>query len=123
MAPKSLSAFVAAMLTISLAAPLSAQKKIERRLPWHLHSILHVPAGSGERILDHRRRALRVCLGIIRRELRSGNSLPGPGHLCAELRQRNICVAAGAYVAPQITAFAGARERGDHQHQRDRVYG
>src|SRR5438552_19192136 len=42
---------------VSCTADRGLHRKIERRLPWHLHSILHIPAGSGERILDNRRRA------------------------------------------------------------------
>jgi len=41
-APKSLSALVAAMLTISLASPLAAQKKIERRLPLGMEGAFRV---------------------------------------------------------------------------------
>src|SRR5690242_13480904 len=35
---------------VPFAADRGFHRKIERRLPRHLHSILHVPAGSGERI-------------------------------------------------------------------------
>src|SRR5260370_11098302 len=43
---------------VPFAADRGFHRKIERRLPWHLHSILHVPARSCERILDYTRRAL-----------------------------------------------------------------
>ena len=101
------------------AADRGFHRKIKRRLPWHLHAILQVPTGSGERILDHRSRTLRIRLGIMRWELRSGSALPCPGHVRAGLDCRDLFVAPGAYVAAQITAFAGARERGDHQQHGD----
>src|ERR1051326_3535085 len=108
---------------VPYAADSGFHRKLEQRLPWHLHSILHVPAGSGERILNHWSRAFCVYLGIIRRELLGGNTRPGLGHVRSGLHDRDIFVATGAYVAAQITAFAGARERADHQQLGDRAHG
>ncbi len=68
---------------MAFAAYRGFDRKIELRLPWHLHSKLQFLAGFLDRVIDRRRRSLRVRLGIPRRELPGSNALPGPRHVCA----------------------------------------
>src|SRR5580658_5621592 len=53
---------------VAFAADDALHRKFERRLPWHLDSILQFLAGSLDRVLDCGIRPLRMRLRIIRRQ-------------------------------------------------------
>lgn len=111
--------------TEAMAVPAhhGLNRKIELRLPRHLHFVLQGLACSLELVLDLRRRPLLVRFVVLRRNFLVGSDAPpGPRHVRADVRHSDVPVAAGACVAPHVAASVGAAERGDHQQQAEQTH-